>query len=77
MSPRPLDGDADDRLRAERPVPRPAFRGALRRHVGSMQSSGAGRPRRLGLLIALYGGAGAALLVLGTAGLLGAGPFAP
>jgi hypothetical protein len=68
--------ELDDRLRSERPAPRPAYRGALRRRLLAMGAEGAGRPRRLHLLIAAYGATGAALLLVAVAGALGAGPFA-
>jgi len=70
------DRDVDDRLRSERPTPRPAFRGALRRRLVGMSASGVGRPRQLRLLIAAYGGGGAVLLLVAVAGAFGAGPFA-
>lgn len=64
-----------ERLARERPVPRAAFRGELRRRL-----LGAGmpfsRPRRLRLLIAAYAGSGTAVLAVAAVGLAGVGPFA-
>jgi hypothetical protein len=68
--------ELDDRLQAERPTPRAAFRGALRRRLISLSAGGVGRPRRLRLLIVAYGATGTALLLVAVAGALGAGPFA-
>ena len=70
-------GPVEDRLLAERPAPRPAFRGALRRRLVSMSVAGLGRPARLRLLIAAYAGTGVALLLVAIAGTLSVGPFAP
>lgn len=62
------------RLEAERPVPRAAFRGELRR-----QLLASGRPRtapqRLRLLIGAYASGGTALLAVAAVGLAGLGPF--
>jgi hypothetical protein len=68
--------ELDDRLRSERPAPRAAFRGALRRRLLSMSAEGVGQPRQLRLLIAAYGATGVVLLLVAVAGALGAGPFA-
>jgi hypothetical protein len=70
------DPELEERLRTERPLPAPAFRGDLRRRLVRMGRTGVGRPRHLRVLIASYGLSGAALLVIGAAGLAGAGPFA-
>jgi hypothetical protein len=64
------------RLTEERPVPRPAFRGALWRHITTAEQPAAGRPRRLGSLIAGFAGSGFLLLAIAALGLAGAGPFA-
>lgn len=68
--------DLADRLARERPVPRPAFRGDLRRRLTDLRSAGVGRPRHLRLLIAANAGAGAVLLAIALIGVLGSGPFA-
>ena len=64
------------RLQAERPVPRPAFRGELRRRlIGELER----RPAQVGrvrLLITAYAGSGAALLAIAVIGLAGFGPLA-
>ena len=73
-----LEADAlagvGERLRDERPVPRAAFRGELRRRL--LSGAAAPAPRRLRLAISAYAGSGAVLLALAAIGLLGAGPFA-
>ena len=63
----------ESRLRAERPVPAPGFRGELRRHLLGQAERPA--PGRLRILIAAYGGSGALLLVVAAAGVAGAGPL--
>jgi hypothetical protein len=63
------------RLEAERPIPRPAFRGELRRRLLSAPPTTA--PRRMRLLITGYSAAGLSLLTVAAVGLVGAGPFAP
>jgi hypothetical protein len=65
--------DIGDRLRRERPVPRAAFRGELRRRL--LIGAAAPSPRRQRLAISAYAGSGAVLLTLAAIGLLGAGPF--
>ena len=64
-----------DRLRAERPVPAPGFRGELRRRllVGGRPPIA---PRRLRLLITAYAGSGAVLMAIAAIGLAGVGPLA-
>lgn len=66
-----------ERLRVERPVPRAAFRGDLRRRLLATHAEPTrrARPARLRLLVSVYLGSGAALLLLAGAGLAGAGPF--
>ena len=68
-----LEGVAS-RLEAERPVPRAAFRGELRRHLLGMRRD-ASPPQRLRLLITAYAGTGTALLAVAAVGLAGVGPF--
>jgi hypothetical protein len=66
-----------NRLTDERPVPRPAFRGALWRHLSTgAESSPVRRPQRVGSLIAAFAGSGFLLLAIAAMGLAGAGPFA-
>jgi hypothetical protein len=60
-----------DRLREERPVPRPTFRGALGRHLASRDPGYGPRPERLRLIVGAYLATGAVLLALGA--LLGVG----
>jgi hypothetical protein len=63
-----------DRLRAERPVPAPGYRGELRRRliVGNRPPVA---PRRLRLLIAAYACSGTVLMAIAAIGLAGAGPL--
>lgn len=63
------------RLQAERPVPRAAFRGDLRRRLGTRHDPGS-LPVLGWRWIALSSGSGLALLVAAGAGLAGAGPGA-
>ena len=68
------DRDIEERLAAERPVPRAGFRAEMRAHLlGSLRET---PPRRLRLLIATYAGSGAALLVVAAIGVAGVGPLA-
>jgi hypothetical protein len=64
------------RLEGERPVPRPAFRGGLRRRLLAQLGQAPSRPRRLRLLVTAYTASGLALLAFAAIGLVGAGPFA-
>lgn len=64
------------RLRGERPVPSPGFRGELRRRLLAQARGGSIRPRKLRLLIAVYAGSGALLLATAAIGLTGLGPLA-
>jgi len=65
----------ESRLEDERPLPRPAFRGELRRQLLSL--GGAPVPaRRLRLIIAAYATCGSVLLVVAALGTAGAGPLA-
>lgn len=70
------DRELAERLRDERPVPAPGFRGSLRRHLLGAQENRAARPQRLRLLVALYAGSGLGLLALAAIGVAGAGPLA-
>ena len=63
------------RLESERPVPSPAFRGELRRHLISEEQERQGEPPRLLLLIAAYAGSGAVLLLIAVISLAGVGPL--
>jgi hypothetical protein len=66
---------AGERLERDRPVPRAAFRGDLRRALLSGRAPagvGAGRWR---VLVATYSGLGALLLAVAAVGLAGVGPF--
>jgi hypothetical protein len=60
------------RLVADRPVPRPAFRGDLRRSIAR-----APHARRMRLRVAAYLVSGAALLAIATLGVSDVGPLAP
>jgi hypothetical protein len=65
-----------ERLENQRPVPRAAFRGELRRHLLSAGGAPHGAaPARLRLLIASYLGSGLILLAVAALGVAGAGPF--
>ena len=64
-----------DRLFTERSLPRPAFRGALWRHIAADAAAPA-RPRHLRSLIVAFSGSGLALLAVAALGVAGAGPFA-
>ena len=69
-----------DRLRDERPLPSPRFRGRLGRLLSDAQEQprGALLPRRRALALSgAYSFAGFVLLAISAAGLVGAGPFAP
>ena len=67
--------DIERKLDAERPVPRPAFRGNLRRSLMSAARVRPEPPRRLRLAIAAYAGTGLLLLAIAAVGLAGAGPL--
>ncbi|MBA2504535.1 MAG: hypothetical protein H0V29_01160 [Thermoleophilaceae bacterium] len=67
-----------ERLERERPVPTAAFRGELRRSLGSAADGAAGRrPASLWPRVGALAAVGAALLAMATAGLAGTGPLAP
>jgi hypothetical protein len=76
LSPKPPRDDAEmeELLTAARPLPRPAFRGELRRRLSGSRD-GHGSERRLRLVIAAYAGSGGLLLALVVLGLAGAGPL--
>jgi hypothetical protein len=61
------------RLREERPLPTPAFRGQLRRRLQGRTRQLA--PGRLRGLIAGYAAAGTVLLIVGTISAAGIGPL--
>jgi hypothetical protein len=65
------------RLERERPLPRPAFRGALGRKLARELEPHRPAPRRLRRLIGAYAGSGLLLLALPVLGAVGAGPLAP
>jgi hypothetical protein len=65
-----------ERLRAERPVPRAAFRGELRVRLLRSPELVAWRPARLRLTIGAYLASGVALLAVAAIGVAGAGPLA-
>lgn len=66
-----------ERLRQERPVPRAAVRGDLRRHLLlRAPGSARARPRRLRLVVAGYLATGAVLLLVAALGAVGSGPLA-
>jgi hypothetical protein len=67
---------AEERLRGERPVPSPRFRGELRRRLSQQAAPDPARPARLRLLVAAYAGSGALLLAIAAIGLAGVGPLA-
>ena len=64
------------RLEAERPVPRPAFRGDLRRALLGAADRRPAAPARLRLMITAFAGSGTVLLAIATVGLAGVGPLA-
>lgn len=77
MSEHDYDSELNDiaaRLEAERPLPRPAFRGALGRHLESLGASGPAA-RGVRLRIFTYAGSGASMLTVAALGLVGIGPF--
>jgi hypothetical protein len=79
MSPEERDPELDaiaDRLRRARAVPRAGFRAAVRSRLLAAQAERPVPRRRGRLLIAAYGGAGAALLAIAALGAAGAGPLA-
>ena len=73
--PDPAIDEIARRLEAERPVPRPAFRGDLRRSLvaDTERPLALGRVRRL---VFAYAGSGFCLLAVAAVGLAGVGPLA-
>jgi hypothetical protein len=65
-----------ERLQAERPVPRAAFRGDLKRHLAVTKPSRRTARQRVGVLIGAYAASGTALLAVAAIGLAGVGPLA-
>jgi hypothetical protein len=63
------------RLEDERPLPRPAFRGELRRQLLAQEAAPLSA-RHLRLLIAAYAICGSVLLAVAALGTAGAGPLA-
>ncbi|MGI8903995.1 MAG: hypothetical protein ACR2IP_10135 [Solirubrobacteraceae bacterium] len=61
----PSEQDLAERLSAQRPVPAPAFRGALKRRLQARDPGYRTRPPRLRPMVSAYLGAGAALIALG------------
>jgi hypothetical protein len=66
----------ESRLRDERPLPHPGFRGMLRKRLVTDRGAAEVRPGRLRVLITAYASGGLALLALAAAGVFGAGPLA-
>lgn len=64
-----------NRLEAERPVPRAAFRGDLRRRLVAMRPSRQTTRQRAWALIGAYAASGTALLAVAAIGLAGVGPL--
>jgi hypothetical protein len=64
-----------ERLQNERPVPRAAFRGDLRRHLMVARPSRRSARQRVGVLIGAYAASGAVLLAIAAIGLAGVGPL--
>lgn len=65
--------DVGRRLAGERPVPAPAYRGALGRHLGARRPPS--RPANLCRRVLALAVPGLILLALALAGLAGAGPL--
>jgi hypothetical protein len=68
--------DVAARLESERPIPRAAFRGDLRRRLLQRPHDWRSAPAALRRQIFAYAGSGAALLAVAVIGIAGAGPFA-
>jgi hypothetical protein len=64
------------RLETERPIPRAAFRGELRRTLLAGAEQRPTAPARLRLIIAAFASSGTALLAIAAIGLAGVGPLA-
>jgi hypothetical protein len=65
-----------ERLEAERPAPRAAFRGDLRRSLLVAKPSRRAPGQRVGVLIGAYAASGTVLLAIAAVGLAGIGPLA-
>jgi hypothetical protein len=65
-----------ERLERDRPVPRPSFRGDLRRHLLAGPRRSAAPAARFRLWAAGYTATGTLCLLLAAVGLAGVGPFA-
>ena len=65
------------RLEGERPIPRAAFRGDLRRLLLADAGRRPAPPPRLRLVIAGFASSGTVLLAIAAIGLAGTGPLAP
>jgi hypothetical protein len=65
-----------DRLERDRPVPRAAFRGELRRRLFGTPGERQWRPANLRLHVVAYSSSGVLLLLVAAFGLAGAGPYA-
>jgi hypothetical protein len=65
-----------ERLERERPVPRAAFRGELRRRLVSRPDARRLWPARPRLLVGVYLSSGTLLLAIAAIGLAGLGPLA-
>jgi hypothetical protein len=63
-----------ERLIAARPLPSPAFRGELGRHLAARARRRLS-PGRLRALVVVYAGSGVALLIVAALGAAGAGPI--
>lgn len=64
------------RLESERPAPRAAFRGDLRRTLMARARTRSEAPRHLRLAITAYAGSGLLLLAIAAIGVAGVGPLA-
>ena len=69
--------EISERLRDERPLPSPLFRGLLRRRLRRVRAA---RPQvaraRARLLVLVYGASGGILMLVAALGVAGIGPFA-
>ena len=75
MTDSPDSAEIERRLERERPVPRAAFRGELRRRLSADDRGPS--PSRLRIWIGAYALSGVLLLSVAAAGVAGAGPLAP
>lgn len=65
-----------ERLEHDRPLPAPAFRGSLRRHLFGPRQGSTSPAARFRLWAASYTAAGTLCLLVAAVGLAGIGPFA-